>query len=105
MTTNTTKNSVDNWLYLAELERDTEPGGTPAGWYPIRCVDSDGVRTVTTDTGARRQTAGTYSGCACFARTTNIPNRGPAWMRLIFRGVAYGAESDEARRILKEAES
>jgi hypothetical protein len=92
--------------YLANLERDTHAGDDPAGWYPIRRVDLDGVRTVGTDTGSLHMTSGDYSreGLPRFAPIQNVPGRGPAWMRLVMRGVAYGAESDEARRALAEME-
>lgn len=82
--------------YLEALERDTAPGATPSGWYPVRSVEWDGVELVETLRAGQRLATGTYHGPACFALVQNIPLRGPAWMRLVFRGVAYEADSDEA---------
>jgi len=80
------------------------PAGTiPDGWYPIRRVDLDGVQLVETDTGAYRLTAGEHGKNPHFGRVQNIPGRGPAWMRLIFRECAYGAESDSAQQAIAEA--
>lgn len=87
---------------LEELE-SLPVGATPEGWYPIRRVDLDGVRMVETDTGSRRLTAGEHGSKSHFARVQNIPGRGPAWMRLVFRGCAYGAESESAKQAIAEA--
>jgi hypothetical protein len=99
--------TVSQTEYLANLERDTPVGDTPAGWYPIRRVDLEGVRTVTADSGSPHMTSGDYprGSQPCFAPIQNVPGHGPAWMRLILRGVAYGDDGADAKRAIALAES
>lgn len=73
-----------------QILSDAARGILPEGAYLIRSVEYDGVQTVTTDSGARRETAGDHAREPHFALVTNIPRQGPAWPRLVVDRRAYG---------------